>query len=150
MTMLTWIHETVPYWDADKARIIGDSEPGSFPSDLVPPEGSNAMLPGDWWRVEDPKGTVIGYAWMDVTWGDAQMLLVVDPKQRRQGYGTEILDRLEDEARARGLNYLYNEVASDHPRRDEVVSWLRKRSFLTADDGSLFRAVIKTVKQRAG
>ena len=116
---------------------------------FVPTEGRSGLLPGDWWRVEDSKGPVIGYAWMDVTWGDAQMLLVVDREHRRKGYGTEILDHLEDEARARGLNYLYNEVRAEHPQRDEVVAWLRKRSFLAADDGSLFRAVIRTVKQRA-
>jgi GNAT superfamily N-acetyltransferase len=150
MPMLNWIHETVPYWDAEKARILGGAAPGTFPSGFVPKEGSEALLPGDWWRVEEPNGTVVGYAWMDVTWGDAEMLLVVDEAHRRQGYGTEILDNLEDEARARGLNYLYNEVSAEHPQRAEVTAWLRKRSFLTADDGSLFRAVIRTVKQKAG
>jgi GNAT superfamily N-acetyltransferase len=144
-----WIHESVPYWDEDKARIIGAAEPDSFPVEFEASCHGGSVLPGDWWRVADENGRVIAFAWMDVTWGDAEMLLVVDAAHRNRGIGTWILDRLEDEARARGLNYLYNRVSHDHPLRSDVVGWLRKRSFLTADDGTLFRAVIRTVAARA-
>ena len=148
--MLQWIHETIPYWDHDKTRIVGGADDESFPHQFEPLTAANHMgvLPGDWWRIQDG-AEVLGYGWMDVTWGDAEMLVVVDPTKRRQGIGTEILDRLEDEARARGLNYLYNFVSPNHPARGEVVRWLRKRSFLAGDDGTLVRAVIRTVKARA-
>lgn len=139
---LRWLHETPPYWDADKARIVGEVPPGAFGTDFSR-LARDALLPNDWWRVERD-GRVVGYGWMDVSWGDAEILLAVAPEARKQGVGSFILERLEDEARARGLNYLYNVLRSTHPQHDEVRGWLRERSFMTAEDGRLHRAVVRT------
>jgi N-acetylglutamate synthase-like GNAT family acetyltransferase len=139
---LSWLHETLPYWDADKARIVGEAAAGVFGNSFADlAEGD--LLPNDWWRVEQD-GRVVGYGWMDVSWGDAEILLAVAPEARKQGVGSFILDRLEAEARARGLNYLYNVLRTTHPQHDEVRAWLRERSFATAEDGRLHRAVVRT------
>lgn len=138
---LRWIAESPPRWDGDKARIVGGAPVGVFdtrfqslrPGDLVP---------GEWWRVESG-GRVVGYGWLDVSWGDAEILLATDPEVRRSGVGTFIVDRLEDEARARGLNYLYNVVRPTHPERDQITAWLTKRGFVSSDDGRLLRTVVK-------
>jgi N-acetylglutamate synthase-like GNAT family acetyltransferase len=144
---LRWLHETPPYWDTDKARIVGEAPAGVFGHELTGyAEGD--LLPNDWWRVEKD-GRVVGYGWMDVSWGDAEILLAVAPDARKQGVGSFILERLEAEARARGLNYLHNVLRSSHPQHDEVRAWLRGRSFVTAEDGRLHRAVVRATERAA-
>jgi GNAT superfamily N-acetyltransferase len=101
------------------------------------------MLGGDWWRVE-AEGKTIGYGWMDATWGDAEISLVVDPRERGRGVGTYVLEHLEHEAKERGLYYLYNEVAPSHPENDAVKQWLHGRNFAASEDGKLARAVVRS------
>jgi GNAT superfamily N-acetyltransferase len=144
---LRWIHESPAYWDADKARIIGATQPGTLgPEMRGRPEG--ALLGGDWWRVE-AEGKTVGYGWMDATWGDAEISLVVDPRERGRGVGTYVLEHLEQEAQERGIHYLYNEVEPAHPESDAVTQWLHGRRFAASEDGKLARAVVKA-PARAG
>lgn len=138
---LQWIQESPPYWDADKARIVGGAGAGIFEPSIVEHE-KGSLLPDDWWRVESD-GKVLGYGWMDITWGDAEILLAVDPAARGRGVGTFILERLEAEARERGLHYIYNVVRETHPLHDEVTQWLKARHFTTSEDGKLLRAVVQ-------
>ena len=134
---LAWIHEDTPRWDAGKQAIVGEAPAGTF--DLqTPAEGD--LAPGEWFRVEED-GRPIGYGWMDCTWGDAEILLAVESGRRGGGVGAFILDRLEAEARARGLNYLYNEVPPAHPARASVTEWLESNGFRPSGDGLLKRRV---------
>ncbi|MCB1749377.1 MAG: GNAT family N-acetyltransferase [Gammaproteobacteria bacterium] len=134
-----WIHEQHPTWDTDKQHIIGAAPPGVFDrryAALAPGAG----LANEWWRVEDA-GETVGYGWLDTVWGDAEILLATAPAARGRGVGSFILERLAGEARARGLNYLYNVVRPSHPEGDAVRRWLEARGFSAAHDGSLTRAV---------
>jgi GNAT superfamily N-acetyltransferase len=145
---LRWIHESPAYWDADKARLIGSADPGTFgPEVRARAEGS--VLGGDWWRVE-AEGKTIGYGWMDATWGDAEISLVVDPHERGRGIGTYVLEHLEVEAKERGLHYLYNEVQPSHPENDALTQWLETRKFAASDDGKLARAIVRASAARTG
>ncbi|MFN8060922.1 MAG: GNAT family N-acetyltransferase [Vicinamibacterales bacterium] len=134
---LTWIAESPARWDADKARIIGGAPPGIF---ALEPYSVGDYLAGDWWRVE-LDGRVAGYGWLDAVWGDAEILLAVDPACQLAGVGTFILDQLQREARDRGLNYLSNVVRESHPRGAEVTTWLERRGFQAFEDGVLRRSV---------
>jgi GNAT superfamily N-acetyltransferase len=142
---LEWIQESPPYWDADKARIVGAAGAGIFEPSLIGRE-KGSLLPDDWWRVE-ADGKTVGYGWMDVNWGDAEILLAVDPAARGRGVGSFILERLEAEARDRGLCYLYNVVSETHPLHDEVTQWLTARSFMASEDGKLLRGVVQPAAQ---
>jgi ribosomal protein S18 acetylase RimI-like enzyme len=134
----SWRHEERPVWDEHKARVIGAAEPGAF--DLSYRIGD--PLPGDWWSAAAPDGRIAGYGWMDVTWGEAEILLAVDPELRGGGVGSFVLDHLEVEAAARGLNYVYNTVSKTHPRHDEVQDWLGVRGYQgSGDDGALRKHV---------
>lgn len=136
---LIWIHESPARWDEGKARIIGGAPPGVFDTryrDARPGQ----TVPCEWWRVE-LGGQTVGYGWLDVMWGDAEILLATDPGARRQGVGAFILDRLEDEVRTRGVHYLYNIVRPTHPRAADVTRWLVERGFQAAEDGRLLRRV---------
>ena len=73
--------------------------------------------------VEDD-GEVVGYGWMDTTWGEAEILLAVDPAAQANGVGSFILDHLEKEASAAGLNYMYNVVRDGHPEPEAITAWL--------------------------
>ncbi len=137
--MLTWNDEPLPVWNSDKRRIVGEAEPGVFDTrylDLA--DGS--LVPGEWWSVRRD-GVVVGYGWMDVNWGDAEILLATDRPHRGSGVGTFILTQLDREARARGLNYLCNVVRSTHPAGRQVSGWLERRGFEAVDDGRLVRPV---------
>lgn len=137
---LSWIHESPSAWDESKAALVGGAEPGIFDrrygelSIGDPP-------PGEWWRVEQD-GETVGYGWIDVVWGDAEILLATRPGVRGHGVGSFILTHLEQEARNRGLNYLYNVIRPTHPERAALSAWLQKRGFAPSEDGSLLRAVV--------
>jgi GNAT superfamily N-acetyltransferase len=134
---LEWIQETPPYWDGDKTAVVGGAREGIFE---MPAYSDGDLIAAEWWRVEEA-GNLLGYGWMDHTWGDAEILLAVDGAARGRGVGTFILDRLEDEARARGLNYMFNVVRPTHPDREGVTRWLESRGFKASDDGLLRRQV---------
>jgi GNAT superfamily N-acetyltransferase len=135
---LVWHRESRALWDADKQRIIGGAPPGVF---AVSASAPGAVLPGDWWRVEDD-GHVVGYGWMDYSWGDAEVLLAVDAGRRTAGIGTFILDRLDEEAASRGLNYLYNVIPAEHPDKAGLRRWLLQRGFLGSVEGDLFKRTV--------
>ena len=135
---LKWINENPAHWDGHKAAIVGGAAPGIFDLGEYAP---GDLIPGEWWRVEQD-GSVVGYGWMDCTWGDAEILLAVDPEHRRRGVGTFILENLEREAVTRGLNYLVNEVHATHPDRNGITAWLRMRQFAPTADGRLMRHVV--------
>ena len=58
---------------------------------------------------------VLGYARLDA-WGDAEILMIVHSRHRGAGVGGFLLERLEREALAGGLDYVYNVVPVGPPR----------------------------------
>jgi GNAT superfamily N-acetyltransferase len=136
---LVWTRESPSIWDADKRRVIGAAPRGSI---VFTPPADGTLLPGDWWRV-DADGRAVGYGWMDYSWGDAEILLAVDPAAQDAGIGTFILDRLEDEAASRGINYLYNVVPDSHPNAAAVTRWLQRRSFVASQEGGLLKRTVR-------
>ena len=141
----SWIPENPPVWDPAKAAVIGAAPPGVFHFEKAMP---GDLLPGSWWRVED-EGRVLGYGWMDHGWGDAEVLLAVAPAARGSGVGTFILDRLEDEARAQGINYIYNVVPTVHPDREGLSRWLEARRFRGDSGEGLLKRAVPGVRSRA-
>jgi N-acetylglutamate synthase-like GNAT family acetyltransferase len=99
-------------------------------------------LPGEWWRVE-ADGEVVGFGWMDIVWGDAEILLATARSAESSGVGSFIIEHLAKEASARGLNYIYNTVRATHPLGDQVTAWLQKRGFTGHEDGRLVRAAAR-------
>ena len=143
MSDLTWSHEPSPTWDADKQRVIGSAPPGAL--DLSYADG--AALPGDWWSARTSEGVMVGYGWLDATWGgDAEILLAVDAAAQQQGFGSFVIARLEDEAAKRGLNYVYNTVRDAHPQRDDLHDWLAVRGYR----GSVGGQGDTTLRKRVG
>ena len=133
----TWVREDTPVWDAAKLSIVGGAPKGA----LEPPQLSlGDLAPGEWFRVEED-GTTIGYGWMDCTWGDAEITIAVDARRQGEGVGAFIVEHLEKEAAARGVNYLYNAVRPTHPDRVGVTRWLESRGFEPSGDGLLKRRV---------
>lgn len=134
-----WVLENPPHWNDDKRRILESAPEGAF---AVPQLSEGAIVPGEWWRVEDERG-IAGYGWMDCTWGDAEVLLAVDPDRQRAGVGEFILDQLEREAASRGLHYLHNVVQPNHPERERVAAWLMKRGFAQDHDKDLLKRPVR-------
>lgn len=125
MTSLTWEHEDRPVWDADKARIAASAPDGALVLDFA----DGAELPGDWFVARDGDD-VVGLGVLDTTWGgDAEITLAVDASRQGHGVGSWVMDRLEQEARSRGINYVYNTVPDAHPQRDDVHDWLLVRGY---------------------
>lgn len=137
---LSWIAEQPALWDADKARLIGQSPAGIFDLRFQQREAGD-LLPGDWWRAADEKGRTLGYGWMDVVWGDAEILLVTAPDARGRGVGSFILEQLVAMARERGLHRVYNTVRPTHPQGAAISAWLVERGFRSAEDGTLGRSI---------
>jgi GNAT superfamily N-acetyltransferase len=136
-----WIREEAPAWDESKQRIVGEAPVGTFDRRYAECRLGDPV-PGDWWRAE-ADGRTVGYGWLDLVWGDAEILLGTDPAFRRRGVGSFILERLEGEARRMGVNYVYNTVRPTHPDREAVTEWLKKRGFRASEDGSLLRAATR-------
>lgn len=136
---MRWIHEQPAAWDGDKVRIVGGAPVGAFDSRLTQSTEGD-VLPGDWWRLVDDTGHTVAFGWLDTNWGDAEILLATDPERQGKGIGSEVLEKLEAEARERGLNYLTNMVRPSHPDGERVRAWLQRRGFRASDDGRLLRA----------
>jgi len=141
---LSWDRESAPVWDADKQRIIGGAPEGAF----VLPFREGDPLPGDWWAVR-AGDEVVGYGRLDTTWGgDAEILLAVAPDRQQQGIGSHLLRRLEQEAAARGINYVHNRIR-EHDQRDVVHDWLVVRGFRGSVDGDLRKRVVTAADEEA-
>lgn len=136
---MDWKKESPAYWDESKVAIVGAAPEGAF---TMEPHEKGTLLPGEWWRVEEG-GKTIGFGWMDITWGDGEVLLAVEPGNQSRGVGTFILDRLEEEARSHGLNYIYNQVNLGHPDFVNTTKWLESRGFVESGDGILRRSTVK-------
>jgi GNAT superfamily N-acetyltransferase len=132
-----WIRETPARWDADKQRVLGGLAPALFGLG-TPAHGDG--LADEWWRAE-AEGRVLGYGRLDDTWGDAEILVLVAPAERRSGVGTAILEHLEREAAARGLAYIYNVVPAGHPDPESVTGWLIAHGFSPTGVGELRKKV---------
>jgi len=133
---LSWKRDEALVWDEDKQRVIGGQPEGVFA--FSHPLGTS--LTGDWWSVADPDGNVLGYGWLDSTWGgDAEVLLAVAPEAQTAGVGSFILDHLEDEASRRGMNYVYNTLQEAHPKRSELFDWLVVRGYVGSESGGPVR-----------
>jgi GNAT superfamily N-acetyltransferase len=132
-----WIEESPARWDREKARVLGAAPPGVF---AFGGYADDDLLPGQWWRAVAEAGHVVGYGWMDCSWGDGEILLAVDPAWQKRGVGSFILDRLRAEAGVRGINYLYNVVPAAHPDADGLEAWLARRGFSRQGEGRLLRA----------
>lgn len=136
-----WIAENPAVWTADKARIVGRAREGIFdPRYAALAEG--ALVPGAWWRVEDD-GRAVAFGWMDVVWGDAEILLATAPEERGKGIGSYVLEHLADEAHKRGLNYLYNVIRPTHPEPERLKQFLMDHGFEPSEDGRLLRAIAR-------
>ena len=141
---LTWQRDELPVWDADKARVIGGAPQGAF----VIPFHEGDALPGEWFVARDGD-EVVGYGRLDIGWGgDAEILLAVDGAAQQRGVGSFVLARLEDEAAARGLNYVYNTVRSSHPRRDDLHDWLAVRGYRGSSSDTTLRKRVGADRQR--
>lgn len=139
---LSW-HRDLPVWDQNKQRIVGGTPQGVLDErygDIQ--EGES--VPCNWFRVEQDSA-VVGYGWIDVVWGDAEILLATSKDARKGGIGTFILDKLDEEARGMGLNYIYNMVRPTHPQGEILSAWLVKRGFERKPDGRLVRRVGRAV-----
>ncbi len=132
-----WIAEPTPRWDARKADAFAPAGPALHGLG-APADGE--VLGDAWWRVE-ADGEVLGYGRLDDTWGDAEVLVAVVSEHRGRGVGAWAMDRLEQEAAARSLNYVYNVVPVAHPEGDAVTAWLIARGFAASGSGELRRRV---------
>ena len=141
---LTWTKENSPRWDADKQRIFGPAELAAV--GLAGPAPGEPVA-DEWWRVTDGD-QVAGYGWLDTEWGDARITFIVAPGRRGRGVGAFILERLEDEAAARGLNYIYNVVPGTHPDGAWIRNWLSTHGFHEASRGQLRRQVVTSPGSR--
>ena len=134
---LQWIREDDPRWDADKQRLFG---PAEFAATALTPPQPGAPVADEWWHVADAAGAVVGYGWLDSEWGDAEITFVVARDRRGEGIGEFIVDHLEAEAAARGLNYVYNVVPATSPDPKWIAAWLIGHGF-AAGNGDLRRRV---------
>lgn len=136
---MEWVRETPAQWDRAKAEVLGELAPELF--GLGQPAEGDAMA-DEWWRVEDD-GEVLGYGRLDETWGDAEILMLVAPKRRSSGVGRFILSRLEAEAAARNVNYIYNVVPQRHPDPESVTDFLTAHGFERTEVGELRKRVAR-------
>lgn len=135
-----WVSEGQPsHWDDDKARIVGNEAPGVFDSRYAECRVGD-VVPGRWYRVVEDDRT-IAFGWMDIVWGDAEVLLAVAREARGRGVGSFVMEHLEREAFRNGLRYVTNVVRPTHPEKARIVAWLEKRDFHSGEDGRHFRSV---------
>jgi GNAT superfamily N-acetyltransferase len=135
-----WTREDSPRWDADKQRVFGPAELAA--TGLTPP-AADAPVADEWWHVTDESRQVVGYGWLDSEWGDAEVTFVVAQGRRGERIGEFIVDHLEAEAAARGLNYVYNVVPVASPDAAWVTGWLIGHGFAADTAGEAGGGVLR-------
>jgi GNAT superfamily N-acetyltransferase len=141
VAVLHWTKEDTARWDGDKQRLFG---PAELAATALTPPPAGAPVADEWWHVTDESGQVVGYGWLDTEWGDAEITFLVAPGSRGRGIGDYIVNHLEAEAAARGVNYIYNVVPASSPDPAWVTAWLTDRGFV-AGEGGLRRRVTEDV-----
>jgi GNAT superfamily N-acetyltransferase len=89
----------------------------------------------------EQRGETVGYGWIDLVWGDAEILIATAPERKGQGVGTFIVERLVEEAEHQGVTRVCNVVRPDHPEAAKLTGWLTARGFREGADGRLERRV---------
>ena len=117
--------------------LLGSAPDGVFSQFSALADGD--LVPGEWWRVTDGD-EIVGYGWMDVSWGWAPVLVATRSDQQGRGVGSFAMDQLAAEAHARGLSYVFNVIPATHPDADGLAAWLQARGFEPAQaDGRMLR-----------
>lgn len=76
---------------------------------------------------DDDRGTLLGYAGLDVAGDSADiMTIAVDPSRRGEGHGTTLLQTLVERARGTGAEQVVLEVRADNP---EAIGLYRRHGF---------------------
>ncbi|GEM_PF-5388488 len=121
-----WIKEDKAIWNENKARIIG-SNIGSFFLDF--PVQSD-ILPGEWFNLTDENGEIVGYGWINVSEGDAEISVAIDGKYQGRGYGSQIIDNLYREVESLGFEEIIVVVRQENPNASDVVKWAYKNGYV--------------------
>lgn len=119
-----WIKEEEPVWDSDKEDIIDCAPQGSF--NMGPK--SNGTISGDWWKLVENK-RVIGYGWISMISGDAELLIAVRKSEQHKGYGNIILENLEMEASKLKHNKVVAIIQSENINAVNIIYWLDRKGF---------------------
>ncbi|GAB3309035.1 GNAT family N-acetyltransferase [Epidermidibacterium keratini] len=139
---LSWRRESAPSWSGDLKRIVGGQPAGVFDVDGYV---DDQPMIGEWWSASADDGAVLGYGWLDATWGgDAEVSLAVDPAAQTRGVGSFIMSSLEREAAGRGFNYVYNSIRPSHPSGSDLYDWLAVRGYTGSESGGLLRKRVTT------
>lgn len=99
------------------ARPLARLHRACFPEEPWDPESIRQIMgmPGFFGRVGWANDIPVGFAFSLAVGGQAEILsLGVMPGRRRCGFGSVILDAVCDEARLRGAEHIFLEVASDN------------------------------------
>ena len=138
--MLHWTKEDTPRWDAAKQRLFGPEELAA--TGMVAP-GPGSPIADEWWHVTADDGGSSPPAsserrrsrrrdardhrerHRDEDFTDNEL----GRDRRGAGVGGFIVDRLEEEAAGRGLNYIYNVVPPTHPDPSWMTRWLSSHGF---------------------
>lgn len=83
---------------------------------------------GELFVVDDPEAGVVGYAvlWCVLEQGELANIAVT-PEHRGRGLGSELMDRVLERARERGVTYLFLEVRESNER---AVRMYARRDFM--------------------
>ena len=134
---LTWVKDDDPRWDADRERVFATVGPGVFPGRAAS-RGSGCPVTGGGSRTTAGSSATAG----STTSGATRRSCSRSRRAARgTGAGAFALARLEEEAAARGLNYVVNVVRDTHPDRDAVTAWFLAHGFTGTDDGRLRKQV---------
>ena len=130
--------EDVPHWDADKQRLFDDAALRSVGMDPSR-DGARSPTNGGGWSPTTARSSAT--AGSTASGGTRRSRSSSIPAHRGEGIGAFVLDRLEDEAHKRGLNYIYNVVPDTHPDRAWMTGWLEQHGLHESSQGDLRRQV---------
>lgn len=123
---MCWIKEEKPLWDRNKIKIIGSNIGCFVISDIQ--EGDK--LEGKWFKLTDKYGQIVGYGWIDIIGGEAEISVAVDKKYKGNGYGTQIINNLYTEIKKLGFDEVIAVVREENSNAEDVIRWVYKNGYI--------------------
>jgi len=114
----------------------------------APQLAGTLAMPGCWARLALAGATACGFSLCRSLGPEVELLLIaVQPGQRRQGIGAQLLARAQDDAAARGASELFLEVREDNAAARDLYGSRgfseigQRRDYYTGTDGSKRAAI---------
>lgn len=123
---MRWEKEEPAKWDDTKESLLKKFQ-NSFNVRNVK---VGDLLESHWYKQYNDDNDFVGYGWIDISDNGVELSIIIDDQFQNSGYGTIILDNLENEAIKMGFNEAIVIVKTENEIAEQILRWVYSRGFI--------------------